>query len=344
MYYMVERLAAAGNRIHLHYFIYRKGRNAGPLAALCTSVHAYKRKTFRSSLFSSLPHIVHSRISKPLIDRLNADEHRIILSSFHCAGMIPFLKRPERVVVRCHNDEAAYYLGLSLAEKQWMRKWYYARESALLKKFQATLPKDVRLACLSTADIAVLTEAYGYDNTAFIPAFLPWQQINSSEGMGRYCLYHGNLAVAENEAAAIWLIDEVFRSIDMPLVIAGSNATKRLQRAIARYEHIKLVENPSNERLSELIRAAHIHVLPSENRTGVKFKLLHALCEGRFVLSNAAGVNGSGVEDLVVIAEEGSAWNERIRSLANTAFTEADIKKREALLCLYNNKTNAQRL
>jgi hypothetical protein len=200
------------------------------------------------------------------------------------------------------------------------------------------------MACLSKIDMEVLKNRYGYKNLEFVPGFLPWQQIKSKEGQGSYCLYHGNLSVAENEAAALWLIEFVFSNINIPLIIAGSKSSKRLQKAITRHKHIKLVKDPSDERLSELIQLAHIHVLPSINRTGLKFKLLHTLCEGRFVIANFAGVEGSGVEDLVFIAEDAAAFKRKISRITDMLFTSADFKKREALLCLYNNIRNAGKL
>ena len=76
--------------------------------------------------------------------------------------------------------------------------------------------------------------------------------------------------------------------IDIPFVIAGKNPSKRLKALAHKNENICLVANPSLKEMDELIKKAHIHILPSFNKTGIKIKLLHALFIGRFVVTNLA--------------------------------------------------------
>lgn len=113
--------------------------------------------------------------------------------------------------------------------------------------------------------------------------------------MGTFCLYHGNLGVAENEKAAIWLLNEVFFKIKVPLVIAGKNPSRRLDKLAHLCQHTCLVANPSDTELNDLVRLAHINILPSFSDTGIKVKLLHALFEGRHCVVNDAMVNGTGL-------------------------------------------------
>jgi hypothetical protein len=344
MYYMVKSLAETGRKIHLHYFGYRSDRNVEGLEQYCEAIDVYKRKTFFSSLFSSLPYIVHSRINPVLINRLNQTNQPILLSSFHCAGIIPFITNPERIVVRCHNDEAAYYNQLYHTASSPVLRSYYKRESLLLGRFQRTLPKDIKLACLSDADRQTLQYQYGFQKSFFIPSFLPWQQLRSRNGKGSFCLYHGNLSVPENEKAAYWLATHIFSNLPIPFVIAGKGISPQLKEAVKKYAHIKLAKDPRETELEDLIGNAQIHLVPSFNVTGVKLKLLHGLFNGRFCLANQAAIQGSGVIKGVDVKESAEDFRRAIPILFNKEFTDTDQEERSYLLSLYHNRTNAEKL
>lgn len=343
MFYKIRALAASGKKIILHYFNYRPGRGTTGLEDACVAIHAYSRKGIRS-LSPTIPFIVSSRINRQLIGRLNEDDYPVLLEGLHCSGIIPHLKNPGRVVIRMHNEEAAYYERLAGNEKNFKKRSYYQLESRLIKKFYRKLVKQkVKIAALSQQDVNTFQEL-GFQQVDFIPCFLPWQKLKIREGKGDYCLYHGNLAVAENEAAVKWLITKVFNGLEIVLVIAGSGIPSSLEKLARQKYNIRLISDPVMEELNALVRDAHIHVLPSMNATGVKLKLLHALFEGRFCISNEAGVKGSAVESLVHMAEEPEAFRKKVVELYAQSFTEAEIKNRQSMLAVYDNKSNAAKL
>jgi glycosyltransferase involved in cell wall biosynthesis len=344
MYFKVKALASIGRKIILHYFHYRADRGVQGLEEFCVGVHAYKRKG-PGSLSVSKPYLVSSRVNKELIERLNRDDYPILLEGIHCSGLIPYLKNKNRVVVRLHNEEAGYYRRLAATEKSIGRKIYFRLESLLVKNYYKTLSKEqIRYASLSTADIEIFKNQYALKNQHFIPCFIPWQEITSLEGMGDYCLYHGNMGISENEAAAAWLIKKIFRKTDLVLVIAGKNISNGLKSLVARSRNIKLINNPSMEELNALIRDAHINVLPSMNTTGVKLKLLHALFEGRFCVTNTEGLKGSGIEQLADVANEEESFREKILELYKLPFEDHHKKNRQQLLAVYDNIKNAEKL
>ena len=344
MYYKIVALAAIGKKITLHYFNYKEGRDGDSLLPYCTAIHSYPRKSFASGLFSLLPYIVRSRINKELIERLNADEEPILLEGIHCSGIIPYLKKPGRVVIRMHNEEAAYYARLVPTERNILKKTYLRYESSLLRRYYKKLPQDVALACLSQTDIEAFLKEYGFTQVHFIPCFIPWQELKAAEGKGEYCLYHGNLAVPENESAALWLLQEVWDKLQLPLVIAGKGPSERLVHLCKANPHVHLEVNPSLERIGELVAGAQVHVLPSMNSTGVKLKLLHALFRGRFCITNEPGIRGSAIEGGVSVAEEPDQWRTLVTELFQRSFSEEDKKNRQQLLTVYNNEVNAGRL
>ncbi len=344
MFYKIKALAEIGKKVILHYFAYQSHRNAGELEAYCSAVYAYERKSFIRSVSLSSPFIVESRINKQLVGRLNKDRYPILLEGLHCAGLIPLIEKNERVILRMHNEEVAYYKHLAATEKDLPKKLYYKTESLLIDRFQRNLDKSILLACLSETDLDVFKNKFGFRNLFFLPCFLPWQGVTSLTGTGDYCLYHGNLSVAENKEAAHWLIRNVFSQVAVPLVVTGSGIPPSLYRLAKKHANIRLINNPPIDEINALVRDAHIHVLPSMNRTGVKLKLLNALLNGRFCITNEAGVRGSKIEESVVVAEDAVQWQEAVTRLMQESFTQEDKEKRAVVLALYNNKENARLL
>jgi glycosyltransferase involved in cell wall biosynthesis len=344
MYYKVKAIAETGKKIVLHYFMYKNNRGVGELAELCEEVYSYSRKGIFSIGNFKLPYIVNSRISSELIERLNKDHDPLILEGLHTSGIIPFLNNPGRVVLRMHNEESGYYSNLAHAETSFFKKIYFKREARLLRNYQLGLQKSIRIACLSTSDREIFEKEYGISDLHFIPCFIPWQQFSIMTGKGDYCLFHGNLAVSENIQAVIWLIEKVFGLVEIPFVISGSSIPPIIEEKIKGLHHIKLVPDPSIEALEDLIRHAHINVLPSLNTTGVKLKLLHALFSGRFCITNHEGIKGSGIESGVHIAETADQFRTKVIELMNTDFIQENIEARKNILPLYNNRTNAEKL
>lgn len=344
MYYKIIALASIGKKISLHYFQYKKGRHAGDLEKYCTRIYTYPRAGFAASLFSATPYLVRARTNKELIEQLNGDEDPVLLEGLHCSGVLPFLQKPERAIVRMHNEEEAYYARLAPTEKNFIKKTYLYYESFLLKRYYKQLPANTPLACLSQTDIEVLSNKYGFTNVHFIPCFIPWQELSAATGRGAYCLYHGNLSVPENEAAAAWLVRRVWDGLDIPLVIAGKGASEALKKLCKSSTHIRLENDPTLQRIDDLVAGAQVHVLPSFNSTGVKLKLLHALFRGRFCIANTAGVQGSAIHHGVSTAETPEQWKTLVTELFHRPFTEEDKKNRQPLLPVYDNKLNAEKL
>ena len=184
-------------------------------------------------------------------------------------------------------------------------------------------------------------------NALFLPAFPSWQRVSPDEGIGNLCLYHGNLSVPENEEAATWLLRNVFTRIRKPFVIAGKQPSARLQKLAHLCQHTCLVADPTESELNDLIRKAHIHILPcfNKNNTGVRLKLLHALYEGRHCVVNDAMVNGSGLEEACHIGTTAPAFASIIAQLYHKPFTEEEIELRKNLLLeKYDNSRNIQLL
>ena len=345
LFYKIKSLHELGIKIHLHCFTNNRAQQPS-LEKFCETVDYYPRHLSFSLANITLPYIVQSRISKKLIQELNKDNYPVLLEGIHCTyPLYKGLLKDKKVLVRLHNVEFNYYKKLCENEANLFKKLYFFIESKLLFLYEKKLAKNTTYLTVSKADNLIYQQLFSTENLHFIPVFTSWTTIKSTHGFGNYCLYHGNLSVNENIKAVEWLLEEVFSKCNFPFVIAGKNPSSNLKKLAHRFSHTCIVENPSDYEMDDLIRKAHINILPSFNNTGVKLKLIHALFNGKHCLTNTAAVEGSGLSALCCSAVHADDYIEHIKRLLETPFTENDIQNRNAVLMnLYNNSRNAEAL
>jgi len=238
-----------------------------------------------------------------------------------------------------------YYRQLADCSHSWLKKLYYLHESAVLKKYERRIASHWPVLAVTQSDAEMAAATYQSKNISVIPVFLPFQHIESPQGIGCYCLYHGNLSVEENERAAFWLLEKVFSSLPIPFLIAGKQPGAKLSRAVERFKNCCLVPDPSDQELNDLIKKAQIHVIPSFNRTGIKLKLLNALFNGRHCVVNIEAVRGTGLQEVCHLAEGSEEFRQAIETLYERPFTFLDLQsRREKLLHQYDNHQTATRL
>lgn len=342
----IKALYKEGIKIHLHYFAYNERGNPNELNQFCESIHIYERKKGLAGFSLKIPYIVSSRINKKLADTLNKDDYPVLLEGVHCTGVLSLLNTEKRkVVIRLHNDEYEYYRQLAKTEKSWLKKLFFYNESRLLKRYQQELPKTLPYACITKSDTLLFKEQYGLKNTFFLAAFTPYQEVRGIEGQGSFCLYHGNLSVPENEKAATWLLEKVFSKIKVPFVIAGKNPSKRLETLAHLYLHTCMVANPTDTEINDLVQKAHINILPSFSKTGIKIKLLHALFEGRHCVANESMITGTDLEPACHVGTNADAFASIITQLHHHPYAEEETRLRKKLLGdIFNNELNARML
>lgn len=340
-------LKKAGIQIHLHYFSYNERGTPNELNQFCESINIYQRKKGNKGISSKMPYIIASRLDDELAANLQKDDHPVLLEGLHCTGVLSQLDLSKRkVVVRMHNEESAYYKELARAEPSWLKKFYFLRESRMINKYNHHLPDECVYACITQLDADKMKNDYHLQQSAFLPAFPSWQQVKGEEGMGCLCLYHGNLSVPENEEAAIWLIEKVFSKIRKPFVIAGKKPTKRLQKIAHLLQNTCLVADPSETEMNDLIRKAHINVLPcfNKNITGIRLKLLHVLYQGRHCIVNEPMVAGTGLQDACHVGSTANAFASIITQLYHQPFTEEILLRKRLLGSTYDNEKNTREL
>lgn len=345
VFYKIKHLHKNGIKVHLHCFDYGRGKQI-ELEKYCETVHYYKRQTGIFSFLSLTPYIVKSRVAAELKSNLLKNDFPILFEGLHTSFLLndkAFKKRFK--IIRATNIEHDYYSYLAKAEQHFFKKIYFSIEAWKAKKYEPIVLQANLILVVSKTDEHYFNTQYPTNKTVFIPCFHAKEKIEIQEGKGDYVLYHGNLGVPENEAAALVICNEFFNTLDIPLIIAGLNPTKKLRSTINNYKNIQLVGNPSESKMQELISNAQLNLLYTHQPTGLKLKLLHALFNGRFCLANSTMLSGTTLTNLCEIADTNETFKAKITKLFQQEIAVETVKKqRETLLKNYFNQENCLKL
>ncbi|MCB8965151.1 MAG: glycosyltransferase [Bacteroidales bacterium] len=342
VFYKIKALHEAGVMVHLHCFSY--GRTAtNELKEYCASINCYARNLSIRKQFSAIPFIVNSRNSQALVENLNKNDYPIILEGIHCtypifAGEI----NPARVIVRTHNVEHNYYCGLARTESSIFKKIYFKIEAIKLKRYEHIVSRTRAIAAISSPDKEYFEHIN--PNTQLVKPFHPFDKIISEPGFGNYILIHGDLSVSENIQSTLWLIDNVVSGSQHRFVIAGKNPSEKITKRTKPLRNIELIANPNSERMTELVREAHINIVHSLYPQGFKLKLLHALFEGRHCVCNKAVVQNTGLEPICHIASSPDEFRDQLNKLMRSSFNSDDIEVRTETLSTFSNATQCATL
>ncbi|MBL7778724.1 MAG: mannosyltransferase [Chitinophagales bacterium] len=340
VFYKLKALHSLGVKIHLHCFTYGR-EESKELADICETVNYYPRKKFYQAIYSSIPYIVGSRQSDELLSNLTADEYPVLFEGLHTCFYLnhPALKGKVKAV-RMHNVEWDYYRSLKESESNYLIKFYLDQESKKLKKFEDELKSADKIFAISKADYEYLRQSF--EQISYVSAFHNNEEVTSQPGKGAYILYHGNLSVAENNQAAMFLVKKVAEGLPFRFIFAGKNPTAALKKEIKNIPNIELIENPPFEKMAELITNAHINLLYTFQQTGIKLKLLNSLYRGRFVVVNSKMVNNTGLETFCYREDNPNVTQRILTNLMGMDFAEHDIQKRKTQLeSKFGNKHNA---
>jgi glycosyltransferase involved in cell wall biosynthesis len=301
MFSKIKALHAQGIPIYLHCFYKNNQLFAPELLQYCKEVHYYKRQ-FALPIFT--PYIVGSRQNKILIQRLLQNNYPILIEGVHCSGLA-FNKQlnngSRKIIVRLHNVEHLYYRGLIHSTQNVLKKIYYTVESIFLKNYEKKLAQTAQLCAITNNDAQYFVQNYKAKNiTVLHPFFEPLQK--STAAKSQFFLYHGNLAVPENQKAVTQLIQTVFKHTQKTLVIAGQNPSQQLHALANTCNNVTIVANPNPVQMLHLQNTACAHILPAVNHTGVKFKLLQAISLEAACITNSNGAAGLANNNLVIVA------------------------------------------
>lgn len=340
VFYRIVALHELGIHIHLHCFKYDR-EETKELEKYCDKVYYYDRDMSWKNLLSSVPFIVKSRRADVLTQRLKENPFPILYDGIHCTATLHNPTLTQEKFIRTHNVEKNYYSHLAKNELNLITKLLLHFESFKLSVYEKRIDNAEAVLAISRCDQIYFSK---FQKSHLIRAFHSNTFIQPKLGKGKYALYHGNLTVSENIKALQFLLKEVFLKIDLPIVVAGNIKSKKLVREIRKNQNIKLVENPSQNVMSDLIQNAQMILLPTFQDTGIKLKLIESLFKGRFCIVNDIMVNNNDLACYCVQANTAEEWIKEIKKLKEASFTEELLAKRKSLAELFNNINEAQKI
>ena len=328
IYFRLLALHELGYSITLHCFEYGRGQRHEALEQCVDKVYYYPRKKPIIAWFSRIPFIVKTRRSKELLKRLLGDNDPILFEGLHTTFYLPHSSLKDRMkIVRSHNVEHEYYHELG-SRAHGKERLFFNSEARKLLKYESVLKYANHVLAIQENDALHFREFH--PSVHLLPASLPHIRIHEEGALEKYCLFHGNLSVAENEHAALELI-KVLENKEIKLIIAGKNPGVILKEACTKNQ-ILLRENPSHEEMEKLIVNAQIHTLYTEQPTGLKLKLLSALSTRGHVLVNTHMVSGSSLGSFCQLVENIQDFAREAKRLLEIPVDPAQLEERHQYL------------
>jgi hypothetical protein len=346
VWYKLKALHAEGIKIILHCYEYPGRDRSEKLDKYCYKVHYYPRLVGVNSALSFKPYIVSSRRSHQMIGNLLLDDHPILFEGLHSCYYIDDPRLKDRFkIYRESNIEHQYYYSLFKVDKNLKKKTYFLLASIKLKLYQRVLKHASLMLVVSQKDTQYLKEKFPNNRVEYLPSFHANKKVESITGKGEYALYNGNIEVPENAHAVSYLIENVFNNIDIPLIVAGMNPPDHIQKLADSRSNVKVIANPDDNTMFDLIRNAHVNILVTFQATGLKLKLLNTLYKGRFCLVNDKMLNGTGLDELCIIGDSAETQKVLLKDLFRQEFKVSSIELRQEILNRqYSNQHNAEKL
>jgi len=341
VFYRIKAFYEAGIIVTLHCF-YHDRAPAKELENWCEAIYYYRRKPAMQSISLRYPLMMKARRSGTLLQNLLQDQSPIFFEGIQTSYILNHPQLKNRIkAVKLHNIEWKYYQALGEAATNPLKKLFYHSESWRLYYIESIFHHAHHL-------LAVSRQEADYYNQYFhgvkrLPSFHGNKTVTAGTGKGKYLLYHGNLEIEENQKAVEFLLREIMPYVHQKLVIAGRNPSAGLIKQIEEANNVEVIRNPSDRNLDQMMKDAHIHVLPSFQNTGFKIKLINTLYRGRFCLVTPEMAEGSGLEQLCFIAKDRQAFINYVYELMDQPFTREMLQEREEFLNTYfNDAKNAK--
>ena len=341
VFYKIKELHALGVKIHLHTYIFNDKKPQVALEQYCEKIYYYTRKNTFLSLCSLVPFRIQSRSSRKLIANLKNLEIPIIFEGLHTTYPLSVFNF-KNTYVRTHNIEHAYFFGLAKSEKKIFKKLFFFIEALKLRRFEKVLQKATGIFSISPYEQIYFSENYG-SKASYIPVFHHAPIIKIKQEIGTFILYHGDLRVADNIRAALFLI-EVYKETTFKFVIASSCKNAAVMHQIKKYNNILFTEIPDQKSLEILFEKAQINALVTFQETGIKLKLLNTLYQGKHIIANSKMIDNTGLEHLCETANTKKEILAKTIVLMQQTFSNQQGLERQAQLLSFSPVENAKKI
>ena len=345
LYWLTTALVGAGINIHLHLYAEKKNVHAN-LIKNCVEVFFYRRNIGHKGISIGIPYSVSSHADKSLIINLERDLYPILFEGIQTSFFLNqgyFNNR--KTLIRLQCSQKIYFQELLDILPRSLNKLRLSIEGNQCGIYETKIIKSNVSNTISEIASDELTGSTHQVINSIIPQFIGMPTPFSIEGQGSFCLFHGRLSEKATEHAALWLLNNVFNTLDIPLVIAGENPSTQLEEAAHKQLHTCLVANPSENEMMELIKKAQLNILPSFVSHGADNAILHSMMIGRHILTNKKAKTIVALDEIIHYAVEPREFIKKIIELFEQPFEIEEIEMRESFLnCHFHDLKSAQEL
>lgn len=345
LYWLTTALVGAGIKIHLHLYAEKDDVQLN-LINLCEEVFFYKRNIGHKGISIGIPYSVSSRADKSLIINLERDLYPILFEGIQASFFLAqgyFNNR--KTLIRLQCSQKLYFQELLEILPRSLNKLRLSIEGNQCGIYEMKIIKSNESNTISEIVSGELTGSTDQIINSIVPQFIGTPTPFSLEGQGSFCLFHGRLSEKATEYAALWLLNDVFNTLEIPLVIAGENPSTQLEEAAHKHLHTCLVGNPSEKEMTELIKKAQLNILPSFVSHGADNSILHSMIIGRHILTNKKAKTLVALDGIINYAEEPSEFMQTITQLFEQPFKIEEIEMRACYLNHhFNDLTSAKEL
>jgi hypothetical protein len=276
------------------------------------------------------------------------DNFPILMEGLHTTGILLDQRFAHRhTIFRESNIEHDYYRGLAKAERNWIKKCFFLLEARKLKSYEKHLAKAQHMLIVSQEDTSYFERQFPTNKVSYLPSFHANDALNVSTASDKdpYILFHGNLSVQENVEAYYSLANAGVFDLPFQFIVAGLHPSEALIKDISAKPNVQLVNSPDEDAMTELIQQAHIHLLFTNQPTGLKLKLINVLYAGKFIVCNPHMLAGTGeLKQLVSVAQTPSDFKQLIKDLMHKSFNEDELLKRKECLIPFDNEQKTLQL
>ncbi len=339
VYYKVKALHSLGFVIYLHCYFEDRSEISAELKSITEKVYLYKKNKNPLFVFSKYPLPVICRFDKNLIENIKKHDAPILFEGLHSTMILRKAKLDNKKYLRLHNIESNFYAGMSKSETNIVKKVLYYFVAKKYLEYQKTIADFDYVFALSRYEFDEAKKLNS--NCNYVPVFHGNETNKQLSEFGNYAFYHGDLRLADNKRAALFLID-VFKEIpDYTLLIASSNGKNFVETKSNNVSNVKFVAIESENHLDELFDKAHINVMLSFQESGTKLKVINSLFKSRFCLINKNMVDDIDVLSLCEIAESKQNFVDKIKELKAKPYLQNELR-RKVLTQILNDKENAK--
>lgn len=328
---LFAELKALGVQIHFHY-LNGESTDSIPFAPYCASIHHYILPGFEKKTINPWSIRIPRREYKKMTDLLLLDQHPLLLQGLATTELLLDPQFRDRIsLVQLDQVLHLHFQDLYHATPWSIRKLLYGMASIQMRGYEKKIAPTSILLGHSQRDLQVFQNKLGATQVVHVPQLPPYlEEAHGMEGMGNYCLFHANLGLESNEKLAIWLLEKVFRKLQIPFVIAGAAPSRKLDTMVHGSELSCLVANPSAAEMHDMISKAHVHLFPGIQHTGIPQQLYDALLHGRHCVVHETTLRQSGLEPMCHAASTASSFQEKVSKLYHQPFTlqERDMRKK----------------